>query len=42
MTQHYKDKDNNLYGYKPSDIEVVEITMEEAREIAITKGDTND
>ena len=33
MTQHYKDKDNNLYGYKPANIEVTPITMEEVHAI---------
>lgn len=33
MTQHYKDNQNNLYGYKPKGIEVTPITMEEVNQI---------
>ena len=34
MTQHHKDIENNVYGFKPKNIEVVEITIEEARELS--------
>jgi hypothetical protein len=39
MTQHYKDIENNVYGFKPKNIEVFEITIEEAREILSSKID---
>lgn len=33
MTQHYKDNQNNIYGFKPKGIEVVPVTIEEAKAI---------
>lgn len=33
MTQHYKDNHGNVYGYKPANIEVVPVTIEEAKAI---------
>lgn len=39
MTQHYKDAENKVYGFKPSGIEVTEITIEEARELTAPKVD---
>ena len=37
MTQHYKDEENNLYGYKPNNIDVTPITMEEVHQINESK-----
>ena len=37
MTQHYKDANNNIYGYKPADIEVTAITMAEVNHINESK-----
>lgn len=42
MTKHYKDKDGNLFGFKPDGVEVTEITIEEARELAAAKSDPVD
>jgi hypothetical protein len=39
MTQHYKDIENNVYGFKPKNIKVFEITIEEARELTTSKID---
>lgn len=33
MTQHYKDSENNVYGYKPSGVEVTPITMAEVADL---------
>lgn len=37
MTQHYKDAENSIYGYKPTVIEVIPITMEEVYQIIEAK-----
>lgn len=37
MTQHYKDTNNNIYGYKPDGIEVIAITMAEVPQINESK-----
>ena len=39
MTQHYKDKNNNTYGYIPPGIDVTPITMEEVYAINEAKID---
>ena len=37
---HYKDINNNIYGYKPEDVDVEEISIEEARAISEAKNNT--
>lgn len=37
--QHYKDAENKVYGFKPKGVEVVEITIEEARVLVAPKVD---
>ena len=37
MKQHYKDSTNKVYGHKPKNLEVTEITIEAAREIVSVK-----
>lgn len=37
MTQHYKDNQNNIYGFKPDGIEVTAITMVEVNQINAEK-----
>lgn len=37
--QHYKDKENNLYGYRPEGIGVTPISMDEVRQINESKID---
>lgn len=42
MNQHYKDIDNNIYGYKPDNIETTPITIEEAKIIQENKKTVDD